>query len=264
MPRLTLHHLQAMKNEQKKITMISLYDASFANVASEAGVDILFIGDSLGMVLKGEANTLTVTTEEIAYHTRCVAKGNIHSVVMADLPFMSYYNLEKSAKNSKALLQAGAEIVKIEGGSWLCDTVRFLSERGIPVCAHIGLTPQFIHSLGGFKVQGRSEKQAKELLATAISLEQAGATMLVLECIPYLLAKEITETLRIPVIGIGAGPYCDGQVLVIYDMLGLTPGKRKFSKNFLTESEDGIQGAIQNYVKAVQQKTFPSLEQSFE
>jgi 3-methyl-2-oxobutanoate hydroxymethyltransferase len=265
MKRLTLPHLLKMKKEEKKITMLTLYDASFAEAACEAGIDILFIGDSLGMVFKGEKNTISVTLEEVTYHTRCVANGNKSSIIMSDLPFMSYYTLDKAAQSSQTLLQAGAEVVKIEGGAWLAETVHFLTQRGVPVCAHIGLTPQFMHTLGGFKVQGKSEEQAKILLEAAVCLEQAGAKMLVVECIPYPLAKKITEMVEIPVIGIGAGPYCDGQVLVIYDLLGISPGKQiKFVKNFLAESEDGIKGAIQKYVEAVVQHTFPTLEHSFE
>lgn len=265
MRRQTLQHLHAKKNEQQKIAMVTLYDATFARAATEVGVDILFIGDSLGMVLKGNENTLTVSTEEIAYHTRCVVSGNLYSVIMSDLPFMSYYSLNYAAENSMKLIQAGAEIIKIEGGAWLCDTVRFLTERGIPVCAHIGLTPQFIHTLGGFKIQGRNQTQANALLDAAISLEQAGANMLVVECIPYLLAKQIAQTVKIPVIGIGAGPYCDGQVLVIYDLLGLTPGKpKKFVKNFFEPDAKSIKDAIKNYADAVHENSFPTLEHSFE
>jgi 3-methyl-2-oxobutanoate hydroxymethyltransferase len=265
MRKITLYYLQNMKNEQKKISMLTLYDASFARIASEVGVDILFIGDSIGMVLKNQPNTIDVKTEEIAYHTRCVSAGNLCSAVMADLPFMSYYTSTLASKNAKLLLQAGAEIVKIEGGAFLCDTIYFLAKHGVPVCAHIGLTPQFIHTLGGFKIQGRNETQAKDLLDAAISLEQAGASMLLLECIPYLLAQKITQVLKIPVIGIGAGPYCDGQVLVAYDILGLTLGNpKKFVKNFLEESTEGIKGAIEGYVHSVKQGTFPTLAHSFE
>lgn len=265
MPRLTLQQLQAMKQEQKKITVLTLYDASFAHIASEAGVDIVFVGDSLGMVIKGKNNTIPVSNEEIIYHTKCVVAGNSNSVVMSDLAYLSYYTPEIAIENTKPLLQAGAEIIKIEGGEWLADTIHFLTERGVAVCAHIGLTPQFIHILGGFKVQGRNEKQAQELLKAAIALEQAGAQMLLLECVPHLLAKEITASVNIPTIGIGAGPVCDGQVLVVYDILGLTPGKtKKFVKNFMEGNIRGIKGAIEDYVAAVRNGEFPTLENSFE
>jgi 3-methyl-2-oxobutanoate hydroxymethyltransferase len=265
MPRLTLHQLQARKQEKRKISMLALYDASFARVASAAGVDILFIGDSLGMVIKGNENTLKVNTEEIAYHTACVATGNINSLVMADLPFMSYYSPDVAAQHAKNLIQAGAEIIKIEGGAWLAETIAFLTERGIPVCAHLGLTPQFIHILGGFKIQGRGQDQAQVLRDSAKILEEAGAKLIVLECVPYLLAKDITDALSIPVIGIGAGPFCDGQVLVVYDILGLSPGKpMKCTKNYLQNTALGIKGAIEEYVHEVQVNLFPTLEHSFE
>lgn len=265
MRRLSIANLMAKKINQEKISVISLYDASFAHAASTAGVDVVFIGDSCGMVIKGQANTLTVSIEEIAYHTAAVAVGNLYSVVMADLPFMSYITPDMAANNAATLIRAGAEIVKIEGGGWLCETVNYLTERGIPVCGHIGLTPQFIHVLGGFKVQGRSANQAQDLFDDAIALEQAGANMIVLECVPQNLGKKISEALSIPVIGIGAGPHCDGQVLVIYDILGITPGKaKKFAKNFLNQSKDGIEGALRNYVKEVQEGIFPGPEHSFD
>jgi 3-methyl-2-oxobutanoate hydroxymethyltransferase len=265
MRRISLPHLQSMKQDTKKITMLTVYDAAFAHAASKAGVNIVFVGDSLGMVLNGQATTLAVSVDTIAYHTAAVVAGNLHSLVMSDLPFMSYYSHDIAAANSATLLKAGAEIIKIEGGIWLCDTVHFLSERGVPVCAHIGLTPQFVHMLGGFKIQGRSKEKAKELLDASIALEQAGAKLIVLECVPYLLAKEITEALCIPVIGIGAGPYCDGQVLVAYDLLGLSPGKpTKFVKNYLHGNPNGIEDAIRSYVTEVQENLFPTLEHSFE
>lgn len=265
MRRLTLANLPQMKQEQKKISVLTLYDASFAELATHAGVDILFVGDSLGMVLKGYDNTINVSIDEIAYHTLAVAKGNRHSVVMADLPFMTYNTPEMAAVNSTTLMKAGAEIVKIEGGLWLADTVHFLTERGIPVCPHIGLTPQFVHVLGGFKVQGRTQDQADELVKAAVALEQAGAKLLVLECVPQLLAKKVTSSVSIPVIGIGAGPHCDGQVLVIYDILGITPGKpKKFAKNYLENQSYGIAGALKAYVHEVQQGLFPTAEHSFD
>ncbi len=264
MSRLTLHQLLSRKQEKQRIVVLTLYDASFARIASDCGVDILFIGDSLGMVIKGQDNTLKVKTEEIAYHTACVASGNHNSVVMADLPFMSYYTPQIAADNAKSLMQAGAEIIKIEGGAWLAETIEFLTQLGIPICAHIGLTPQFIHILGGFKIQGRNKNQAEDLVNAAKILEESGAKMIVLECVPHQLAKKITESLKIPVIGIGAGPFCDGQVLVIYDILGISQKSMKFTKNYLQNNAKGIEGAISDYVREVHQDLFPTLEHSFE
>lgn len=264
MQKITLSHLHDMKQRDEKITVLTVYDAIFARLMSEAGVDVLFVGDSVGMTFQGKETTLSVDLSHLVYHTKCVVQGNIGSLIMADLPFMSYHTPEVAMESAKQLMQAGAEIIKMEGGMWLCDTISQLSERGIPVCAHIGLTPQHIHLLGGYKVQGRSEKQAQELLNTALAHQEAGAQMLVVECIPLILAEEITRTLQIPVIGVGAGPKCDGQVLVCYDMLGVAPGKPlKFVKNFLQNSSGCIQDAIQAYVSAVKQGEFPTLEHSF-
>lgn len=265
MPQLTLLDLQTKKNNQQKISVLTLYDASFAELASKAGVDVVFVGDSLGMVLKGQPNTIDVTLEELAYHTKAVVKGNLGSVVMADLPFLTYTTPEMAVASAGTLLRAGAEIIKIEGGAWLCPTISLLTERGIPVCAHLGLTPQFVHVLGGFKVQGRSKDQAQALLDTALAVEQAGAKMVVLECVPFKLAKLITENLSIPVIGIGAGPHCDGQVLVGYDILGITPGKtKKFVKNYLLNNVNSPFEAIKAFVEEVQAGLFPTLDHSFE
>lgn len=264
MPRLTMHQLQAKKAEGGKIVVLTLYDSNFAKLAGKAGVDILFVGDSLGMVIKGEENTLSVTVSEIAYHTTCVTRGNTNSVIMADLPFMSYYTPEIAANHAKQLMQAGAEIIKVEGGAWLADTIDYLSTRGVPICAHIGLTPQYIHLIGGYKIQGRSKEQATELMDAAILLEKAGAKMIVLECVPQALAKEITESLHIPVIGIGAGPHCDGQVLVLYDLLGMNSDKpMKFTKNYLQNNPGGIEAAIADYAREVRQGLFPTLEHTF-
>lgn len=263
MSNVTLHTLSAYKQAGEKFAMLTAYDASFAHIASEAGVDILLVGDSLGMVLQGQASTLPVTVEEIAYHTLSVSRGNQGAMIMADLPFMSYGTPEQAMDSSAALMQAGAHIVKLEGGAWLCETVSLLAERGIPVCAHLGLTPQAVNKLGGYRVQGRDKESAEQMISDAVALEQAGTSIILLECVPSSLAKAITEAVSIPVVGIGAGPDTDSQVLVLHDMLGLTPGHTpKFVKNFLVDA-DSVQTAIRNYVSAVKDGSFPSSEHEF-
>lgn len=264
MPNITLSHLQSLKEKGEKITCLTTYDATFAHVSSEAGIELMLVGDSLGTTIGGHPTTVSTTLDEMVYHTRCVCRGNPKALVMVDLPFMSYRTPEKALENAAHLMQAGAEVVKLEGGVWLTDTVQRLAEQGIPSCGHLGLTPQSIHLLGGYKVQGRDVEQAQKILEAALALEKAGIKLLVLECIPYSLAKEITEAVRIPTIGIGSGPYCDGQVLVLHDMLGLTPGKPfTFVQNFLVGQTEGAQGAIKSYVKNVKSGAFPSLTQSF-
>lgn len=263
MSRVTLNRLQKMKHNREKITMLTVYDAAFAQLLSEEGVDIAFIGDSVGMAFQGNTSTISVNLQQMIYHTQCVAKNNTHCYVLADLPFMSYHTPQIAMESAKQLMQAGAEMIKMEGGFWLCETIQLLTERGVAVCGHIGLTPQSIHVLGGYKVQGRSEKEAQQLLKEAMAIEEAGAKMLVVECIPHQLAKEITLNLTIPVIGIGAGPEVDGQVLVLYDMLGITNHKTmKFVRNFLVGKRD-IRDAIAAYVTAVKEVDFPTLEESF-
>jgi len=264
MPEITVTSLQALKQKGEKITMLTCYDATFAHTASLAGVEVLLVGDSLGMVLQGHDSTLPVTTAEMAYHVACVKRGNQGAMILADLPFMAYATLEQTFANSAALMQAGAHMVKIEGAAWLAESIRLLAERGIPVCAHMGLTPQAVNVLGGYKVQGRAEAQARQMRADAISIEQAGAAMILLECVPSELAEEITHAVKIPVIGIGAGSATDGQVLVMHDMLGLSISGRvpKFVRNFMTGQAD-IQSAIQAYVAAVKDVSFPALEHGF-
>ena len=264
MPEITVTSLQALKQKGEKITMLTCYDATFAHTASLAGVEVLLVGDSLGMVLQGHDSTLPVTTAEMAYHVACVKRGNQGAMILADLPFMAYATLEQTFANSAALMQAGAHMVKIEGAAWLAESIRLLAERGIPVCAHMGLTPQAVNVLGGYKVQGRAEAQARQMRADAISIEQAGAAMIVLECVPSELAEEITHAVKIPVIGIGAGSATDGQVLVMHDMLGLSISGRvpKFVRNFMTGQAD-ISSAIQAYVTAVKDVSFPALEHGF-
>lgn len=258
---LTLHRLREMHAAGEKIAMLTCYDASFAQVLDAAGVDCLLVGDSLGMVLQGQPSTVPVTLEDMAYHTRCVARGNRTAWVIGDLPFATYHeSLDQALRSAAVLMRAGAHMVKLEGGGWTADTVRFLSERGIPVCVHLGLTPQSVYALGGWRVQGRGDDSAGLLRQQARELAEAGAAMLVLELVPGSLAREVTASLPIPVIGIGAGPDCSGQVLVLHDMLGITKGKLpRFVRDFMGESDD-IPHAVQRYVAAVKCKSFPDPE----
>ncbi len=255
---LTLHRLREMHAAGEKIAMLTCYDATFARVLDAAGVDCLLVGDSLGMVLQGHASTVPVTLDEMAYHTRCVARGNQTAWVIGDLPFGSYQaSREQALHSATVLMQAGAHMVKLEGGGWTADTVRFLVERGIPVCAHLGLTPQSLHSLGGYRIQGRCSDSAAQLLQQARELAEAGAAMLVLELIPSTLAGQMTAALPIPVIGIGAGLDCGGQVLVLHDLLNLTAGKLpRFVRNFM-EGSVSVHDAVRRYVAAVKDESFP-------
>ncbi|MDP2749085.1 3-methyl-2-oxobutanoate hydroxymethyltransferase [Pseudomonas sp.] len=264
MPDVTLTTLQSLKQSGEKIAMLTCYDATFAQTACQAGVDVLLVGDSLGMVLQGHDSTLPVTVAEMAYHTASVKRGNQGALILADLPFMAYATIEQTLNNSAALMQAGAHMVKLEGAAWLAEPIRQLAERGVPVCAHLGLTPQAVNILGGYKVQGRQESQARQMRADAMALEQAGAAMLLLECVPSELAAEISQAVKIPVIGIGAGGATDGQVLVLHDMLGLSLSGRtpKFVKNFMA-GQSSIQHAISAYVKAVKDQSFPAAEHGF-
>jgi len=263
MPAITLTTLQSLKQKGEKITM-TCYDATFAHACNEAGVEVLLVGDSLGMVLQGHDSTLPVTIAEMAYHTACVKRSNTDALILADLPFMANATIEQTLTNSAMLMQAGAHMIKVEGALWLAESIRLLAERGVPVCAHMGLTPQAVNILGGYKVQGRNENQARQMRADAISLEQAGAAMLLLECVPSELAAEISQAVKIPVIGIGAGSDTDGQVLVLHDMLGLSITGRvpKFVKNFMN-GQDSIQSALKAYVNEVKAVTFPGIEHGF-
>ena len=264
MSSVTLKTLAEIKQAKGKFTTLTAYDACFSNLLSSAGIDVILVGDSLGMVLQGESSTLPVSVQDMAYHTRSVAQGNQGSLIMSDLPFMSYATPEQAMENAAELMRAGANIIKIEGGSWLAPTVKMLTERGVPVCVHLGLTPQAVNVFGGYKVQGREQDAALNMLEDAKILEEAGAAVLLLECVPLLLAEEITENSRVPVIGIGAGPHTDGQVLVLHDMLGITPGRKpKFVKNFMEQSSD-IESAIKTYISEVKDGVFPGMEHSFE
>ena len=259
----TIPALTALRNTGEKITMLTCYDASFAALMDRCGVEVLLVGDSLGMVCQGHDSTLPVTVADVAYHTASVARGNRTAMVVSDMPFGSYGTPQSAFDNAVVLMQAGAQMVKIEGGAWLCETVRFLTERAIPVCAHLGLTPQSVHQLGGYKVQGKTAEGADLLRADAVALQAAGAQLLVLEAIPAALGSDVTALLRIPTIGIGAGVDCSGQVLVMHDMLGTFPGhKAKFVKNFM-EGQTSIDAAVRAYVAAVKNQSFPGIEHSF-
>jgi len=255
---ITLHSLQEMKARDEKFVCLTSYDALFAGLACAAGVEVLLIGDSLGMVLQGHDSTLPVTMDDMVYHMQCVKRGNRGALLIADLPFMSYASAAQTLENAARLMRAGAQMVKLEGGAWIAETTRQLSERGIPVCAHMGLTPQSVNRIGGFRVQGRDPAAATTIIEEAKLLESCGASMLLLECIPQTLARTITENLSIPVIGIGAGPEVNGQIMVLHDVLGISPITPRFVKNFLAESSTGIAGALAAYVKAVKAGTFPA------
>lgn len=259
----TIPALNARKAAGDKITMLTCYDASFASLMDRCGVEVLLIGDSLGMVCNGLDSTLPVTLEEVAYHTKAVARGSKSALVLADMPFGAYATPQQAFDNAVKLMQAGAHMVKIEGGAWLAETVKFLTERSVPVCAHLGLTPQSVHQLGGYKVQGKTIESAELLKADALKLQAAGAAMVVLEAIPTQLGKEVTELLTMPTIGIGAGPDCSGQVLVMHDLLGVFPGRKaRFVKNFM-EGQTSIDAAVSAYVAAVKDGSFPAPEHCF-
>ena len=260
----TLSTLQTMHRNAQKIAMLTCYDASFAQLLEAAGVDVLLVGDSLGMVLQGHNSTLPVTLDDMAYHTACVARGATQCFIVADLPFGTFQvNPEKTFAHAATLMAAGANMVKIEGGEIMAETIAFLTKRGIPVCAHIGLTPQSVHQLGGYRVQGKDDKAAQRLLQDAHAIEQAGAGLVVLEAIPALLAAEITANSDIPTIGIGAGGDCSGQVLVLHDMLDIYPGKKaRFVKNYM-QGANSIADAVARYVAEVKAGTFPTAEHSF-
>jgi len=264
MTRLTIKALQKLREDGVKIAVLTCYDASFAAMLDAAGLDSLLIGDSLGMVLQGHDTTLPVTLAHMAYHTQCVARGSKRSFLVADMPFGSYQESPQQAFRSAAeLMAAGAQMVKLEGGAEFADTIRFLTRRGVPVCGHLGLTPQSVHKFGGYRVQGKGEDAEQALIADAVELESAGAELLVLEAIPTALGEQVTQRLRIPTIGIGAGPGCSGQVLVLHDMLDVFPGKKaRFVRNFM-KGASGIADAAERYVRAVRDGSFPAEEHSF-
>ncbi|SEL20062.1 ketopantoate hydroxymethyltransferase [Colwellia chukchiensis] len=263
MAKITTATLKKMKQQGEKITTITAYDASFAKLFDQAGIHAILIGDSLGMVLQGHDDTLPVSIDDMAYHTLCVSRGVENTLIIADMPFMSFATPEQAYVNATKLMQSGASMVKIEGGQWLESTIKGLVERGIPVCAHLGLTPQSVNVFGGFKVQGRDNEQALAMIANAKALEAAGAQLLVLECIPSSLGKAITDAVAIPTIGIGAGKDTDGQILVMHDALGISCSYMpKFSRNFLIDTGD-IKKAIELYITEVSNGNFPGPEHIF-
>ncbi|WP_118183529.1 3-methyl-2-oxobutanoate hydroxymethyltransferase [Paraburkholderia phosphatilytica] len=260
---ITVPKLQAMRDAGEKIAMLTCYDASFASLLDRSGVDVLLIGDSLGNVLQGHTTTLPVTLDDIAYHTACVARAQPSALIVADLPFGTYGTPADAFESSVKLMRAGAQMVKLEGGEWVAEIIRFLVDRSVPVCAHVGLTPQSVHAFGGFKVQGKTEAGASQLLRDSRAIQDAGAQLVVLEAIPSPLAAEVTKQLRIPTIGIGAGLDCSGQVLVLHDMLGIFPGKRpRFVKDFI-QGQPSIADGVSAYVKAVKDGSFPGPEHQF-
>lgn len=262
MAQVTAQSLRQLKQQGEKFACVTAYDASFAACIAAAGVETILVGDSLGMVLQGHRDTLPVTMEHMAYHVASASRGNGDALLIGDMPFMSYATTEQTLDNAAQLMRAGAHMVKLEGGAWLSDSIYKLTQRGIPVCGHLGLTPQSVNTLGGFKVQGRSESDARRIVDDAREVEAAGADLLVLECIPRELAREVSKQLAIPVIGIGAGPDTDAQVLVLHDLLGLTARPPRFVKNFMT-GQSSIEGAISAFASAVKSGQFPAKEHCF-
>ena len=262
MAKITISTLDKMKADGEKFVCITAYDATFSRLISEAGAEAILVGDSLGMVLQGHDSTIPVTIADMAYHTECVCRAGPHSLVIADMPFMSYATREQAMESATLLMQAGAHMVKLEGGTWLSDTISSLVERGIPVCAHLGLTPQSVNVFGGFKVQGRTPKEAKSIRAEAVEIQDAGASLLVLECIPAPLAADISSKLDIPVIGIGAGGDTDGQVLVMHDLLGLSEHPPRFVENFMA-GQSSIADGLRAFVEAVKSGRYPQDEHTY-
>ncbi len=266
MSEITITTLMQMKQQGEKIAVLTSYDASFTTILEASGVDVLLVGDSLGMVIQGQDSTLPVAVDEMVYHTQSVARARSRALLIADMPFMSYSSASQALHTAGRLMQhGGAHMVKLEGGATQLDTVRELSRNSVPVCAHLGLLPQSVHRIGGYRIQGRDAGTAQAMREDALALQDAGAQILVLECVPAGLAGEISRSLEIPVIGIGAGPQCDGQVLVLYDMLGIIGSSApSFSKDFLAATGGSIQGAVSAYVQAVKEGSFPTAEHSFQ
>lgn len=269
MSRITINKLDEIKQQGEKFTCITAYDASFAKLVASSGIESLLIGDSLGNVIQGEKTTVPVTLEEMCYHVSCVSRGLFdaedHPLLIADMPFMTYATAEQALDSAAELMQSGAQVIKVEGADWLLDSIYMMSERGINVCGHLGLTPQTVDALGGFKVQGRNPKAAEDILNQALAIQEAGARLLVMECVPSSLGQKVTESLDIPVIGIGAGPHTDAQVLVLYDLLGMNLGKSpRFVKDFLSESDSGILGAMKAFRDDVRSGKYPEAQHCFE
>jgi len=262
--RTTVNTLRKKKQAQEKIVCLTAYDASFSYLLDHAGVDVILVGDSLGMVIQGHETTLPVTMDDMVYHTRIVAGQCRQALLIADMPFMSYSNVDQALSNAARLMkESDAHMVKLEGGETQLEVVSHLAKSGIPVCAHLCLQPQSVHKMGGYRVQGRDKKDAKSMVLSARALQDVGADMLLLECVPSRLASEITRSVDVPVIGIGAGPDCDGQILVLQDVLGITPGTPpRFSKNFMA-GNDSIQQGVESYIHAVRDGSFPAEEHGF-
>lgn len=259
----TVSTLKQMKAAGEKIACLTSYDASFAKLEDEAGIDVLLVGDSLGMVLHGKNTTVNVTMDDMNYHTRLVSDAREHALIISDMPYQSYTSPEQAVENATRLInEAGADVVKLEGGQEMCEIITAIKKNNIPVCGHLGLTPQSFKTSESFRVQAKTEDAVEKLKQDALAIQEAGVDCMVLECIPSKVAKEVTEILDVPTIGIGAGVDCDGQVLVLYDMLGITGKKFRFLKNFL-EGKDSISDAIKDYIKQVKDKSYPSVEHSF-
>lgn len=255
---ITIKHLKDKKQQGEKFTMLTAYDSTMAQLCERAGVDVILVGDSLGMVVQGHSTTVPVSMDDIIYHARCVARATTHVIKMLDMPFMSFAHSTQAIDNAARLMQEGyAEVIKLESGAHQAQLITDLSRNGVPVCAHLGLTPQTIHKLGSYRKRGKDAKEAQQILDDAKHLEQAGADLILLECVPATLAKQVTDTVSVPVIGIGAGRDVDAQVLVIYDILGASGYIPSFAKNFLADN-DSIEGAIRAYVEAVKNGTFPA------
>ena len=263
MATITLRTLQEHKAAGRKFSMLTAYDATFARLASAAGIPALLVGDSLGNVVQGQASTVPVQLQHMVYHTECVARGNQGSLIVADVPFMATATLERTLDAATALMQAGANMVKLEGGAWLADAVAILQRNGIPTCVHLGLTPQSVNALGGYRVQGRDEADAEQLLQAARTLDAAGAALMVLECVPRQLGATTAAAVQAPVIGIGAGPDCDGQVLVLHDMLGLNPNPARFVRDFMAGAGGDISAALRAFDSAVRSGDYPAPEHCF-
>lgn len=263
MGRVTLTQLKKHRQDGSRFSMVTAYDACFAKIASDAGIDSILVGDSLGMVLQGHDSTLPVTVEDIAYHTRCVAAASPQCLIVSDMPFMASATTQDAVNAARTLMQSGANVVKVEGGANLADLIKLYNDQGVATCCHLGLTPQFVNQFGGYKVQGRTDETAKRLIDAAHCLDQIGCDIILLECIPNHVTRAIIEVTSVPVIGIGAGPQCTGQVLVMHDLLGITPGKpARFVRNFMQDANT-IQEAFASFDRAVKDGSFPALEHSF-
>lgn len=263
MKRITINTLNKHKQNNAKFAVITAYDSSFAALVDTAEIDVILVGDSLGMVLQGQDSTLPVSVEDMAYHTQCVSRGSKRALIIADMPFASYGDPVQALENAAELMKSGAQMIKMEGGQWLTESITQMVQQGIPVCAHLGLTPQSVNTLGGYRVQGRTQEQAQQIIDDAKALEKAGASLLVVECVPTALGKRLTESLTIPVIGIGAGVHTDAQVLVLHDMLGVNEQAPSFVKNFM-DGQNSIKSALIAYNQAVINATFPDENTSFD